>query len=208
METEKLAIFDENYIKIGVKTRDEIHRQGYWHETFHCWFLKREEREDYLYFQLRSKEKKDYPALFDITAAGHLLENESVEEGVREVKEELGVNLLFSELVSLGVMKYSVRNNELVDNELANVFLYLLPKEEVAFSVGKAEVAGVVKVGLSSFYQLIRSEVEAVRVEGFQELNNGVKVEIVKDVTLQEFVPHELEYFEAVVEKVKKVLAS
>ncbi|CAM5275178.1 NUDIX hydrolase OS=Lysinibacillus sphaericus OX=1421 GN=LS41612_02185 PE=4 SV=1 [Lysinibacillus sphaericus] len=46
----------------------------------------------YIYFQIRSGQKKDYPGLLDITAAGHLLAVETVEAGIREVKEELGVN--------------------------------------------------------------------------------------------------------------------
>jgi hypothetical protein len=62
METEQLKIFDENRNPIGVASREDVHRLGYWHETFHCWFV-------------------------DITAAGHLMADESVEDGVREIKE-------------------------------------------------------------------------------------------------------------------------
>jgi hypothetical protein len=54
MENELLKIFDDNSNHIGFATRDEVHRLGFWHETFHCWFISKEEGTDYLYLQLRS----------------------------------------------------------------------------------------------------------------------------------------------------------
>lgn len=73
MEKEKLKIFDEQRNHIGVATREEVHRVGHWHEAFHCWFISKEEGIDYIYLQIRSEEKKDYPNLLDITAAGHFI---------------------------------------------------------------------------------------------------------------------------------------
>ena len=83
MEEELLRIFDSNRNAIGTAPRHEVHRFGYWHETFHCWFICREEGIDYIYLQIRSESKKDYPGLLDITAAGHLLATETVHDGVR-----------------------------------------------------------------------------------------------------------------------------
>ncbi|WP_233522994.1 NUDIX domain-containing protein [Peribacillus saganii] len=60
-----------------------------------------------MYFQLRSEEKKDFPSLFDISAAGHILANETVEDGIREVKEELGIDISMNDLEYVGVIKDS-----------------------------------------------------------------------------------------------------
>jgi isopentenyldiphosphate isomerase len=68
VENEKLKIFDEHRTQIGVATREEVHRIGHWHETFHCWLISKEGEIDYIYLQIRSDEKKDYPNLLDITA--------------------------------------------------------------------------------------------------------------------------------------------
>jgi isopentenyldiphosphate isomerase len=92
-EREKIKIFDDNKNLIGEASRSDVHRIGYWHEAFHCWFISNEKGNDYIYLQLSSKNKKDYPNLFDITAAGHLLADETVEDGVRESKEEIGIDV-------------------------------------------------------------------------------------------------------------------
>ncbi len=56
--TEWLTIFDTEKNILGKKLRDEVHRDGDWHETFHCWFVEKDEEDMFLYFQLRSKNKK------------------------------------------------------------------------------------------------------------------------------------------------------
>jgi isopentenyldiphosphate isomerase len=124
LETELIKTFDENGKETGVATREEVHKKGHWHETFHCWFVSREQEKDYIFFQLRSDIKKDYPNLFDITAAGHILAHESIQAGVREVTEEVGIHVSFLDLVPLGVIKYRIEREDLIDNEIAYVFLY------------------------------------------------------------------------------------
>ncbi|WP_453989811.1 NUDIX hydrolase [Bacillus nitroreducens] len=123
METEQLRIFDENKNHIGIASREDVHRLGYWHEVFHCWFICEEEGTYKLYLQLRSKNKKDYPNLLDITAAGHLLANERVEDGIREIEEEIGIDLSFQDLIPLGVVDYTVIRENFIDKEIAHVFL-------------------------------------------------------------------------------------
>ena len=56
--TEWLTIFDPERNTLGKKLRDEVHRDGDWHETFHCWFVEKDNEDMFLYFQLRSKNKK------------------------------------------------------------------------------------------------------------------------------------------------------
>jgi isopentenyldiphosphate isomerase len=62
MKTEKLNIVDEQYHLIGSATREEVHQKGHWHETFHCWIISKEDGKDFILFQLRSNQKRDFPS--------------------------------------------------------------------------------------------------------------------------------------------------
>jgi isopentenyldiphosphate isomerase len=208
MENEKLKIFDKDRNRIGVATREEVHRIGHWHETFHCWFVNREDEVDYIYLQLRSDMKKDYPNLLDITAAGHLLAHETVHDGIREIKEEIGIDVSFNELVSLGIIEYCVIKENFIDKELANVFLYEYNSTLDEFTLQKEEVSGIVKVEFDDFYEFWLGKKEEIRIKGFEINNDGRKISIDKIVGKNKFVPHEKSFYESIVklisEKIKE----
>ncbi|MFJ7755284.1 NUDIX domain-containing protein, partial [Peribacillus muralis] len=172
-EQEMLKIFNENKQPIGVASRSDVHRLGYWHEVFHCWFIINEHGMDYIYLQLRSENKKDYPNLLDITAAGHLLADESVEDGVREIKEEIGIDLAFEELVQLGVIEYCVVKDNFIDKELANAFLYKSGNALDDFTLQVEEVSGIVKAKFNDFSQLWFYEKDELEINGFQVNKDG-----------------------------------
>lgn len=206
MHNEILAIFDEAGNRVGTAPRDEVHRVGYWHETFHCWFVSRIQGIPYIYFQLRSSQKQDYPGLLDITAAGHLLANENVEDGIREVQEELGISLSFAELIPLGTIPYHMENEALIDNERAHVFLYSSSFELKEFNLQKEEVAGIALAKLEDFRKLCLEEIESLQVSGFQIDPNGQRVTIEESVDLDHFVPHELEYYTRILDGIEAIL--
>jgi len=192
-----LKIFDDNQNQIGIATREEVHRLGYWHEAFHCWFVSKEDKA-YIYLQLRSAMKKEYPGLFDITAAGHLLAHETVLDGVREIKEEIGIDVSIDELTSLGVIKYCVNRADLIDKEMANVYLCIGDNIINEATLQKEEVSGMVRTEFDSFYKLWTGETEQIRVEGFVVIDEN-KVWIDNMIGKESFVPHEIAYYENVV---------
>src|SRR3712207_8642964 len=102
-EQEYIDIYDENFDHIGVVTRAEAHARGYWHQTFHCWILRRAHGQESVLFQRRAATKLLFPGLLDVTAAGHLLQGETAADAVREVNEELGIAAQPADLVYLGV---------------------------------------------------------------------------------------------------------
>lgn len=208
METEKLKIFDEQRNYLGVATREEVHKVGHWHETFHCWIVSKEEAGNYVYFQLRSPLKKDYPNLFDITAAGHLLANETVEDGVREVKEEIGLDVSMEDLHSLGVIPYHVQHGELIDKELAHVFLLIKKCEMEDFQLQVEEVAGIGKVRIEDFTKLLNGEKEKIELKGFQLSQTGERISLVNEVSIQAFVPHENSFYRKTFDSIKYMMES
>ncbi|WP_226668260.1 NUDIX hydrolase [Metabacillus litoralis] len=207
MTEEILKIFDEDGNYKGMETRQKVHEKGYWHETFHCWLISVHNGDIYIYFQLRCEQKKDYPNLLDITAAGHLLSCETVEDGVREVNEEIGVALAFSDLISLGVIKERLYEKCLIDHELCHVFLYETKHSFEHFFLQKEEVSGIYRVRLDDFIELWFGQQTTIHSEGFKENPLGEKITDVKVIHKQSFVPHEDHYLKKVVENIQIKIA-
>ena len=183
---EVLSIFDENHQKIGEQSRDIIHTKGHWHETFHCWIVQIIQGVPHLYFQQRSKVKKDFPNLYDITAAGHLLAHETVRDGLREVEEELGLLLNMNELQSLGIFKDTILHGEFIDHEFAHTFMYKLINKNQAFHLQEEEVSGVFSVPISEVIRLFEEKVESIFLQCVTSNEDVAE----KMVTLVDFVPH------------------
>jgi isopentenyldiphosphate isomerase len=204
MDKEKINIFDENNNHIGVATREEVHRLGHWHETFHCWMMSRENGKDYIHLQICSGKKKDFPNLLDVTAAGHLLANETIADGIREVKEELGIAISFDDLISLGVIKDQIVQDDFIDRELSHVFLYRSEDNLYDRFKLQEEVSGIVKAEFASFYELWLGE----KIEGFEITEDGKRTKINGTVSKDSFIPHDKAYYEEVLKSIKKELES
>ena len=101
--TEILDIYNGQGQLVGSKERDLVHKDGDWHKTFHCWIIFRDSlNTDYVVLQKRS-DKKSWPGYVDISAAGHITSGEKVEDGLRELEEELGVVIDFKNLINAGI---------------------------------------------------------------------------------------------------------
>lgn len=184
---ERLKVFDENYTYVKEDSRDEVHRQGLWHETFHCWLVD----DEFVYIQKRSAVKKDFPGLFDITAAGHILATETVMEGIREVEEELGLVIDLEKMYAKGVVRDVIELPGFIDREFANVFVYQSTFRPSEFLLQQEEVASVHAVRKSALTALFLTEVETVLCTN---IFDGTMLEI----GLVNFVPHERIYFEQI----------
>lgn len=180
-----LKIFDESFKPIGIMSREQAHQEGQWHETFHCWFVD----DQYVYVQKRSAEKTDFPSLFDITAAGHLAADETVEDGVREIEEELGVTVPFHALSKLATIQDVIRLPQFYDYEFAHVYIYHKTFHVRDFTLQKEEVEGIYRLSKASFIQLCLKEVKEILCEKIDGTASF-------PITMAHFVSHETAYFE------------
>ena len=206
METEKLRVYDEQGNPQGIGTRQAVHEQGLWHETFHCWVVGRRNNKNTVYLQLRSEEKKDFPRLFDITAAGHLLANETVEDGVREVEEELGLQVDFDKLILLGMVKDQMELPGFIDNERCHCFLYQMPENnDLRFELQLEEVYGMAEVDFEALADLFTGKKEEVEIEGFVVTPSG-RHPLRRVIGLKDIVPHSSSYLEEITHLIRKEL--
>ncbi|MDG1384280.1 MAG: NUDIX domain-containing protein, partial [Flavobacteriaceae bacterium] len=71
--------------------KNEAHQNGWFHPTVHIWFYTATPA---LLLQKRSLTKETFPGFWDVSVAGHVSAGESILEGaIREVKEEIGLNI-------------------------------------------------------------------------------------------------------------------
>ncbi|WIY62977.1 NUDIX hydrolase [Bacillus arachidis] len=198
--TEWLTIFDPSGNKIGKKLRDDVHRDGDWHETFHCWFVERENEDISLYFQLRAKNKKDFPGKWDITSAGHIMHNEDVRiGGLREIEEELGLSFQATDLEYKGIFKINHEIPHFIDREMCHMYFHAVTKS-LPFAPGD-EVEDVMKITATSFLQLLKREVTSAT--GISISNKNAKP---ITITFADIYPYELEYYEFVIGKSRDIL--
>ena len=187
---EMINVVDKDRNIIGVKSRELVHLDGDWHETFQCWFIEQEENSFYIYVQKRSANKKDFPSMYDITAAGHLLAEETVEDGVREIKEELGIEVSIDELTFLQAIPNSITLPNFIDNEISLVYLYEV-KEQLAFSFIDEEVEAILRLKLNDFEKLVCKEAEEALCQKYED----GKFRAYETISMNQIVPHELNYF-------------
>lgn len=120
---EYFDVLDYDGNKTGqTKLRTEVHQEGDWHKTVHIWIVN--DRNEIL-LQKRSANKDLNPNKWDISCAGHLSAGESSLEGaVREIKEELGIEVTNDQLQLLTTLKRESRHSlTFINKEFKDVYL-------------------------------------------------------------------------------------
>lgn len=105
------------------KLKEQIHIDGDWHRAVHIWIINSNNE---VLMQRRAKTKINHPDMWDISAAGHVSAGESaITSALREIKEEIGVTVLESELEFIGELtSQSIQNDgTYINNEYNNVYL-------------------------------------------------------------------------------------
>ncbi len=161
--TEFFDIYDENQKHIGVKERSAVHHDGDWHKVFHCWVIYRgDDGVDYLVMQKRGPDKDTYPSLFDISAAGHYQAGETIEDGIREVQEELGIALSFNELVPLGQHMSAFQYDDIYDRQFCDVFLLVHAQDIGEYNYQQEEIDGLVVFSIVDGLKLFSGQVASI----------------------------------------------
>lgn len=206
-DIETFDIFNHKMVKIGTDTRENVHAKGLWHQTFHCWIINSTDKEVRLLFQLRDKNKDSFPGLLDISCAGHLLTGETVENGVRELKEELGIAVSFEHLVYCGMTAQETFITEnFIDKEFNHVFLMESNKKLEEYSFQIEEISGLYFVNLKEFKKLLHGTLDAIMIGGIV-LDETTKQIIPNKQLLSrnDFTPNSDEYYQLLFDKIESM---
>lgn len=182
--TEILDIYDDQMNKIGTKERSAVHRDGDWHKVFHCWVAYRDaDGRDFLVVQLRGPNTEVFPNCLDVTAAGHYQAGETIREGVREVEEELGIQVDFDDLIPLGTRIGMSRYKTLIDHQFADVFLLIHDQDISTYHYQVEEVAGLVAFPIDEGLAMFAGERETVEARSIGVQNGMI------ELSKAEFIP-------------------
>lgn len=160
-EQEMIMTVDRVGNLLGPRPRSEVHANGLWHETFHCFVY--DPKRDVVLLQQRSEQKKDFPGMIDITAAGHLLANETIEDGVRELEEEIGLTCTLDQLIPLGIQEEEFRDASLWDCERCHVFLAQSDQAIDAYVLQETEVKRLIAFPIEQFERIADESIERIQ---------------------------------------------
>jgi isopentenyldiphosphate isomerase len=195
-------IYDERGNWLGTADRSEVHAQGLWHHTIHCWLARPGQNgEALILFQKRSENKDTNPGSFDISAAGHLSAGETPEAAVRELEEELGIQVSFDELVPFGIIREEASGaaggKSYIDREVSHVFCCVTSLSLVDFRMQEEEVAGLYEAEAEELIALMEGKKSSLNVMGV-EIDNGRLSRSETLITLRSFVSRDYGYYTAV----------
>jgi isopentenyldiphosphate isomerase len=171
----------------GIISRDEAHRTGVWHGAFHCLIISSRDGRGKVLLQKRSVNKKIAPGKFDVSVGGHYASGEDADvAGPREITEELGLSVRFSDLVPIGrrIFIYCVAP-DIKEYEFQDVFL--LPRNILTeqLALQQEELDGVIELDLEQGIALFSGKTHQVEVS---MLTSGGQREIIR-ISAGDFVP-------------------
>jgi len=163
---EYFDVLDENGNKTGeVINRDVVHAKGLWHKSVHVWIIREDKQaskqasKQEILLQKRAPNKKVYPNLWDISSAGHLAAGETPTGGaIREINEEIGINVLEKDLEFLFTSKESFVYKDVINKEFDDVYLLKLDIDINDLTFKDGEVAEVKWIDFADFVEMVNSQ--------------------------------------------------
>lgn len=158
------------------------HKNGLFHPTVHVWVYTQNGQ---ILIQQRGREKDTHPLYWDVSVAGHIGAGEDFEtSAMREVLEEIGLEITRAELHKMGVFKSVHRHNDdLIDCEFHHTYLCKLKVPFERLTKQDSEVEALHLIPLSQFSK-----------------------EISNKNTLKKYVPYKEDYYRLVVKLIQEKL--
>jgi isopentenyldiphosphate isomerase len=202
-------IFNAQMEHVGTAGRSQVHANGWWHQTFHCWIINQRNGQASLLLQHRHPDKDTFPNLLDISCAGHLLAGESAKDGVRELEEELGVQVAFTSLIPCGIYaEEDALPDGRMDREFCHVFLYRCDQTILEYRPQQEELSGLYFVGLKEFQALIQGSAQTILAVGVNLSADGKLEERSWNIASTDLVPHDANYYKLLFNAIKQMNAN
>ena len=141
------------------KRRADVHRDGDWHRAFHLWVVQRPSGEpDRILFQRRASGKDTWPNRLDIAVGGHFRSGETIEDVIREIDEEIGIQPRLSDLTYAGQRRAVSLNAEWQDREIQDVYMLAIQGDLPTFHPNVVEIDSLVHLAIADLERLFRGQ--------------------------------------------------
>lgn len=161
-DPELIDVFDELGRHQGVRDRTTVHAEGWWHQVFHLLVVSHRSGGTAV-LQRRAVDKASFPGLLDLSATGHLAAGERPVDGLRELREELGIDLDPVSLRPLGIRRIVDETPEGTNREFCHVFLAVDDRPLSGYEPDPREVSAVVELEIEAGLDLFSERVDRVR---------------------------------------------
>lgn len=180
---ELVDILDENGKPTGASClKSEAHQKGLFHPTIHVWLYTANGK---ILIQQRGKDKATHPLLWDVSVAGHVSSGEEIKiAAIREVQEEIGLDIIESDLKPIGTFKeIHTISKDFIDAEFHHVFLCELTSPFQSLTKQESEV----------------ETLDLISLQQFAEETWGL-------AQTTKYVPHGSDYYKTIIKEIKKRL--
>lgn len=155
---EKLDILDESGMKTGIQeSRDIVHLKGLLHSEVTAFIYTESGK---ILVQKRSNNKKMYNNCWS-TTGGHVLAGETNEQAlIREINEELGVNVSNSDIKYVLTYKSSKTKGKVINNKFMNIYLVKISDNIDKFNIQNEELSDVKYISIEELEEIVNTRNE------------------------------------------------
>lgn len=171
---ELLDVLDEEGNLTGNKEdKDIIHEKGLWHREV-C-VLIRNRKGEYL-IQKRAATKKQAPNKWGMTA-GHVDAGEDFEEAmIREIREELGIEVALEELTPLSTFKEAFENETTTNNNYTRYYFYATNRKIEDYTICLEELSELKYITIEEMEEAVEKKDENCSYARRDEMKEVIKL--------------------------------
>ena len=139
--------------------RKIIHQKGLLHHASGVVFIRKNNNNYEILSQQRSFKKDKNAGLWDLSASGHIQSEQTpINSIIREIKEELGIDIKKNELYLLGKFwRNEIHKEDFIENELDYIYVCEKDIDISNIIIQKEEVEDVKWISINDFKILLES---------------------------------------------------
>ena len=144
----------------NVEMKQLCHKKGLWHKAVAVFIINSKNQ---VLLQKRSKNKKMWPDMWDISAGGHVLAGEfGFQAIIREIKEELGLSVKKEEIIFIGCSTSINKKGDILNKHFNEYYIVTKDIDEKNLSLQKEEVSEVKWINKEEIIERIKNNYDGI----------------------------------------------